>query len=240
MPILLELVRATSDTVWHGMNEPGFHMPIRSFSHLLRRAIPLLSLLALPLAAQESPQRQSGIVVEATAADAVQARDRALAQGRREAYNRMAAATGAPAATASDAQIEAMIASIIIEQERVTSTRYTGRITVVFNGASGSTPPAQPNPMAAAPAAGQPASSFIEVRASVGSLQQWMTLQRQMLRAGPVASLDIIAISTDAARLRLGLRVPQGDAPSALLSSGVVLTPPARPGDIWRVGLGDG
>ncbi|NDG49906.1 MAG: hypothetical protein EBY30_12930, partial [Rhodospirillales bacterium] len=114
-------------------------MPIRSFSHLLRRAIPLLSLLALPLAAQESPQRQSGIVVEATAADAVQARDRALAQGRREAYSRMSAATGAPGATASDAQIEAMIASIIIEQERVTSTRYTGRITVVFNGAGGST-----------------------------------------------------------------------------------------------------
>ena len=133
-----------------------------------------------------------------------------------------------------------MIASIIIEQERVTSTRYTGRITVVFNGAGGSTPHAQPNPMAAAPAAGQPASSFIEVRASFGSLQQWMALQRQMLRAGPVASLDIIAISTDAARLRLGLRVPQGEAASALLSGGVVLSPPARPGDTWRVGLGDG
>jgi len=240
MPILLELVRATSDTVWHGMNELGFHMPIRSFSHLLRRAIPLLPLLALsPLAAQESPQRQSGIMVEASAADAVQARDRALAQGRREAYARMSAATGAPGATASDAQIEAMVASIIIEQERVTSTRYTGRITVVFNGASG-TPPAQPNPLAAAPAAGQPATSFIEATTSFSSLQQWMTLQRQVLRAGPVASLDIIAISTDAARMRLGLRVPQGDAPSALLSGGVVLTPPAQPGDIWRVGLGDG
>jgi hypothetical protein len=84
------------------------------------------------------------------------------------------------------------------------------------------------------------ASRFIEASASFGSLQQWMSLQRQVLRAGPIASLDIIAISTDAARLRLGLRVPQGDAPSALLSSGVVLTPPARPGDIWRVGLGDG
>ncbi len=236
MPILLELVRATSDTVWHGMNEPGFHMPIRSFSHLLRCAIPSLLLALPPLAAQESPQRQTGIVVEATAADAVQARDRALAQGRREAYARMSAATGTPGATASDAQIEAMIASIIIEQERVTSTRYTGRITVVFNGGNAS-PSAPANPLAAAPPAGQPASSFIEASASFGSLQQWLGLQRQVLHAGPVASLDIIAISTDAARLRLGLRVPQGDAPGALISGGVVLSPPTRPGDVWRVGL---
>jgi len=214
-------------------------MPIRSFSHLLRCAIPSLLLVLPPLAAQESPQRQTGIVVEATAADAVQARDRALAQGRREAYARMSAATGAPGATASDAQIEAMIASIIIEQERVTSTRYTGRITVVFNGGNAS-PSAPANPLAAAPPAGQPASSFIEASASFSSLQQWLGLQRQVLHAGPVASLDIIAISTDAARLRLGLRVPQGDAPGALLAGGVVLTPPARPGDVWRVGLGGG
>jgi hypothetical protein len=67
-----------------------------------------------------------------------------------------------------------------------------------------------------------------------------LAIRRQVLRAGPVASLDIIAISTDGARLRLGLRVPPTEAVNALASGGVVLSPPGGPGDIWRVGLGGG
>lgn len=228
-------------------------MPIRSFSRLFRRAIPLwlslpLLLPAMPLAAQENSLRQTGIVVDATAADAVQARDRALAQGRRDAFNRLAAATGAAAPQLSDAQIEAMVASMIIEQERVSSTRYSGRITVVFGGgvrnalggvAVGGGGPVVTNPMAAA-MAGQPASNFVEASTSFGSLAQWLAIRRQVLRAGPVASIDILAISTDGARLRLGLRVPPAEAVSALASGGVALTPPGGPGDSWRVGLGGG
>ena len=48
---------------------------------------------------------------------------------------------------------------------------------------------------------------------------------------------ELRALRLDAARLRLGLRVPQGDAPGALIAGGVVLSPPTRPGDVWRVGL---
>jgi hypothetical protein len=246
MPILLELVRATSDTVWHGMNEPGFHMPTRSFSRLFLSAIPLL-LLALPAPAQENSLRQTGIVVDATAADAVQARDRALAQGRRDALNRLAAAAGAPTPTASDSQIEGMVASMIIEQERVSSTRYSGRITVVFGNAvrnvlggavvtgGGGPAYAGTNPMA-----GQPATNYVEASTSFGSLAQWMALRRQVLRAGPVATIDILTIATDGARLRLGLRLPAAEAVSALASGGVVLSPPGTMGDPWRVGLGGG
>ncbi len=227
-------------------------MPTRSFSRLFLSAIPLrllpLLLLAMPVAAQDNSMRQTGIIVDATAADAVQARDRALAQGRRDAFNRLAAATGAPAPSLSDAQIEAMVASMIIEQERVSSTRYSGRITVVFGGgvrnvlggvAAGGGAPAVANPMATA-MAGQPASNFVEASTSFGSLAQWLAIRRQVLRAGPVASLDIIAISTDGARLRLGLRVPAAEAVNALASGGVVLSPPGGPGDTWRVGLGGG
>lgn len=204
--------------------------------------------------AQETGLRQTGIAVDATARDAVQAREVALAGGRRAALNRLAAAVGASAPSLSDGQIENMVASMIIEEERVTPTRYSGRITVVFNGQArsllgggvtggGSVAAAPagggggfaPNPMA-----GQPASSFVEASTSYGSMAQWLDLRRRLLAAGPVASVDILAIATDGARLRLGLRAAPAEASGALASNGVVLSPPGTAGEPWRVGLGGG
>jgi len=217
-----------------------------SFSHLSRSAIPLLAALALwsPAGAQETSLRQTGIAVEATAADAVQARDRALAQGRRDALNRLAAAVGTTPPSLSDGQIEGMVASIMIEEERVSPTRYSGRITVVFNSAARTVlggavqglpggPSNMPNPLA-----GQPATGHVEASTSFSSLAQWMDLRRRLLGAGPVASIDILAIATDGARLRLGLRVPATEAVASLASNGIVMVPPGGAGEPWRVGLG--
>ncbi len=218
-----------------------------SFSHLSRRAIPLVAALALGATAQaqENSLRQAGITVDAIAADAVQARDRALAQGRRDALNRLASAVGATPPALSDAQIDGMVASILIEQERVTPTRYTGRITVVFNGGARTVlgSGVQGLPDAAAgntpnPLAGQPATGFVEASTSFSSLAQWTDLRRRMLGAGPVASIDILAIATDGARLRLGLRVPAAEAAASLASNGITLMPPGGAGEPWRVGLG--
>lgn len=217
-----------------------------SFNRLPRRAIPLLAALCLATTApaQDAALRQTGISVEATAADAVQARDRALAQGRRDAFNRLAATMGGPPPSLSDSQIESMVASIIIEQERVTPTRYSGRITVVFSGmargALGSAVPFLPGPTANLPnpMAGQPATNFVEASTAFSSLAQWSDLRRRMLGAGPVASIDILAIATDGARLRLGLRMPVTDAVAGLASNGISLVPPGGAGEPWRVGLG--
>jgi len=204
--------------------------------------------LVSPARAQETGLRQTGIPVEATAADAVQARDLALAAGRRAALNRLAAAVGTSPPSLSDRQIDAMVASIQIEEERVTSTRYAGRITVVFNnqarsllgsgvtgGAPGALPGLPPNPLA-----GLPASTFVEASASFGSLAQWLDLRRRLLAAGPVASVSILAIATDGATLRLGLRAAAPEAATGLAAAGVLLVPPGGVGDPWRVGLGGG
>lgn len=217
---------------------------MRKFTRLLLVAIPLL--FAAPMAgAQDTPLRQTGVEAEATAADGVQARNLAHAQARRIAFGRLAAAVGATPPNLSDAQLEALVASLIIEQERITPTRYSGRLTVVFNGAAvggilgGAVPQggglAAPNPLA-----GTPASNFIEVSTSFASLGQWMDLRRRMLAAGPVASVDILAIAVDGARLRLGLRVPASEAAGQLAGDGVVLAPPGLGGDGWRIGLGGG
>ncbi len=76
---------------------------------------------------------QRGIPAEATAENGVLARERALAAGRRTAWERALSEAGLPPTTLSDDRIEDLVASIVIEQERILPTRYTGRITVVFN-----------------------------------------------------------------------------------------------------------
>ncbi|WP_343898032.1 hypothetical protein, partial [Craurococcus roseus] len=76
---------------------------------------------------------QRGIPAEATAENGVLAREKALASGRRLAWEKLAAEAGAPAGNLSDSRIEGMVSSIVIEQERTSPTRYTGRITVNFD-----------------------------------------------------------------------------------------------------------
>ncbi len=227
-------------------------MPSAPFTRLLLAAIPLWLAAFAMLSnggAQDTGLRQTGIPVEATAADAVQARDVALAAGRRAALNRLAAAVGASPPSVSDRQIDGMVASIQIEEERVTSTRYSGRITVVFNnsarsmlggGVTGGAPGGDSGGGSASPMAGLPTSNFIEASTSFGSLAQWLDLRRRLLAAGPVASVGILAIATDGARLRLGLRAAPPEASAALANGGIALVPPGTAGEPWRVGLGGG
>jgi hypothetical protein len=218
-------------------------------------ATALLVLAPAPAPAQDAPAAvsftQRGVPAEATAENAVIARERALAAGRRAAWERIAAATGA-SRSLSDAQIEAMVSSIIIEEERTTPTRYAGRITVNFTPAraramtggagvaeGGTIPPgapagegtAQPRP----PAAG-PAVATVEAVALYGSLEEWLELRRRL--RGGAARIEVIAISTDRARLRLGLRTAPGAAAEDFARQGVSLVPGSgAPGDAWRVGL---
>jgi hypothetical protein len=200
-----------------------------------------------------NPYSQVGVPAEATAENGVLARERALAAGRRAAWGRLAAELGLSAPPAvSDSQLEAMVASIVIEQERVTPTRYAGRITVNFNpsrarGALG--PRASPGggeaaagadgAIAAARPTG-PASTWLEAVATYRSMEEWVELQRRLRAAGAVASVQVQAIAVDRARLRLGLRVPGPVATEELAGRGVSLAPFAGPGETWRLGLAAG
>jgi hypothetical protein len=157
---------------------------------------------ATPAAGPSLTQR--GIPAEATAENGVLARERALAAGRRLAWERLASEAGASPGSLSDNQIEAMVASIVIEQERVTPTRYSGRITVNFNPSrvrsalgSRATAAARPEaapaergdgtaalPSVAAPQ-GPPASNWVEAVATYRSLNEWIELRRRLPAPGP-------------------------------------------------------
>lgn len=243
-------------------------MPVRSCSARARGKNHVAAMIATamlvfgPMAApraQETPAApapvsftQRGVPAEATAENGVVARERALANGRRAAWERIASASGAGRGL-SDAQIEAMVTSIIIEEERTSPTRYVGRITVNFNpgraraytggagvaeGGGASTGGAAPAETTAErrPQGPVPAAATIEAIALYGSLNEWLELRRRL--AGAAARLDVVAISTDRARLRLGLRAPPAVAAEGLASQGITLTPGSgTPGDAWRVGL---
>ncbi|NMJ40383.1 hypothetical protein GWK16_03965 [Roseomonas sp. JC162] len=195
---------------------------------------------------------QRGVPAEATAENGVIARERAFVAGRRAAWDRIASAAGVTRQL-SDAQIESMVASIIIEEERTSPTRYAGRITVNFvpsrvraiTGSAvadgGGTPgpaPAGTAPDGDAPprpAAPVPVASTVEAVALYGSLNEWLELRRRLRGQ---ARIEVTAISTDRARLRLGLRTAPGVAAQELAQQGITLVPGSgAPGDAWRVAL---
>lgn len=236
---------------------------------LLAAAIPL-ALPAAPARAQPAPAEaasgnpftQRGVPAEATAENGVLARERALAAGRRAAWARLAAEAGAPGTGLSDAQIDALVDSIVIEEERVTPTRYAGRITVNFNpgrvrgqlGERAAALPAGPataggaaDPAALGPRPTSPASNWLTAIATYRSMEEWVELQRRLKGAAPVASVEIQGIAVDRARLRLGLRAPGPVASEELAPLGIALQPtgmPAPPGggsaEAWSVGLAGG
>jgi hypothetical protein len=196
-------------------------------------------------AAEEAPAAQNPLVqrnvpAEATAENAVVARDRALASGQRVAYERMAAALGLPR-TASDQQIEDMVSSLVIESERITPRGYSARITVNFRPPAGGARLAAPAPGAVpgqAPAGG-PAVASIEAVARYRSLPEYAELTQRLNNSAAVARLDVVTVAGDMARLRLGLRSQPPLAANELAQSGVALAP-GDPGlgEGWRIGLG--
>lgn len=232
----------------------------------MRRIGPVLLLLAaVPAGAQTEVAApvvnltQSGVPAEATAENGVLAREQALANGRRLAWTRLVAGAGGGPTTLSDRQIENLVSSIVIEQERPGPTRYSGRITVNFSaarvrgalgaraGLSGEGGGSAPIGATEAPPAPAPASTWLQATASYRSLGEWLEIRRRLGAAAPVASVEIQGIAVDAARLRIGLRSPPALAAGELASLGLALAPAGlAPGaaegapERWRLGLAGG
>ncbi|MDJ0388619.1 hypothetical protein QMO56_10900 [Roseomonas sp. E05] len=189
--------------------------------------------------ASANPYTQRGVPAEATAENAVIARTKAIASAQRLAYQRMAGDLGLPTGL-SDSQIDQMVSSIIVEEERTSRTGYSGRLTVNFNpnrlpgaagrsvaGAAGAMPvpggDAAPPVMPSAAPAG-----YIEASARYAGLREWLELRRRLYSNPEIASVEIQAIAVDGARLRLGLRHGPEVAAQTLPSGGLAVFVPAR------------
>ena len=69
------------------------------------------------------------------------------------------------------------------------------------------------------------------------SLAEWLEIRRRLLAADGISGVEIVALSMDAARLRLALRNRPDDAQGALLAAGVWVDNSQGPD--WRVGLAE-
>lgn len=223
-------------------------MPARMRAALRRGLLGLMltAVFCLPLAAQDNPLVQRGVPAEATAADAVAARELARASATRLAFQRMAEALGESRSAPPASQLESMVAAIIIEEERTTATRYIGRVTVQFSpgAVSAALGRSVGGGMASGPAPGtgglalnipMAATSTIEAEAVLGSLPAWLELRRRMMQSGSVVSVEVLAMNMDTARVRLGLRSLPAEAASSLSAMGLFVD---SAGPVWQVGLG--
>jgi hypothetical protein len=212
---------------------------------LLLTAAPALG-QALP---EANPYQQRNVPAEATAENAVVARDRALAAGQRLAYERMAGQLGLSRGV-SDSQIDALVQSLVIESERITPRGYSARITVNFNparvGGTGGAPGmagAAPLPGATAAPSRGPAVATLEALARYNTFPEWVEITRRLNASPAIARVEVVTVAGDAARLRLALRSPPPEAANELAGSGLLLGPAAptameaRPGEGWRLTL---
>lgn len=202
----------------------------------------LALLFCLPAAAQDNPLLQRGVPAEATADNAVTARDRAHASARRIAYQRMAEALGANASPPSDSQLEQMVAALIVEEERTTPTRYSGRLTVQFNRGLVASVTGRSVPNAGGSAGlnlniPMAAQTYMEASSQHGSLQEWLEVRRRLRNSGSVASVEILALSLEAARLRIGLRQTASEAAASMMATGLNVS---SGGGAWQISLGAG
>lgn len=195
-----------------------------------------LVLLAPPAQAQQPEYSQRGVPAEATAENGVVARDRALASARRIAWGRVAGDNAARSLT--DAQIEALVESIIIEEERTGPTRYAGVVTVNFRRSGSQAVLSGVDPATALAPRNMATVATVEATARYGSMTEWLEIRRRLAAAPEVARIDVVAISVDRARLRIALRAAPPAAAEALVEAGILLAPQAGAPDPWRVGLG--
>jgi hypothetical protein len=194
-----------------------------------------------PVVAQDNPLVQRGVPAEASAENAVAARDAAIASARRIAFRRMAEQLGATAPSLSDSQIEGLVGAMIVEEERTTATRYIGRFTFQFQ--AGAVGAALNRPVQGLAGGGgglnipMAATGSITATVRTGSLPAWQEARRRMLQSGAVVRVEVLEISMDATRVRLGLSRSAEEAAAALSAMGLAVEPE---GANWQVGLAGG
>jgi hypothetical protein len=160
-----------------------------------------------------------GIAAEAAAETATAARERAIAGGLRSAWAALLAreAPGEQArlGAISAEELERLVESYEVENERVGAQRYAATLTVAF----------RPEPvrslLAARPASGP--SGRIEVTAPLTGINDWVAIRQRLAGSPAIRGYEVLALSRREARLALTLPGGQAEAAAALASAGLAL-----------------
>lgn len=205
------------------------------------RALPRRRLLAVaclvpaagPALAQGDQWTVRGVVVDVSGPDAVAARDRALAEATRRAWDELLTRIAspdraAPLRTLPVPEIELLTDGVEIDDEAVAPNRYRATLSVSFNAGRVRT--------RLAGAAGGERGGPIEVLARFRGVGQWADLRRRLDGSVAVARVELKALRATEAELALLLTAEPQEAAGMLATAGVRLEPgPA--GGTWLVRL---
>jgi hypothetical protein len=169
------------------------------------------------------------IPVEATGPSAIAAREAAHREGFRLAWRRLLEAEApeqvARLAGLPDAELDRLIEGFEIDGERVTATRYSAAMTVIF----------RPDPVRALLARGGAGPAMIEALAVFASLAEWTEIRRRLAGSPAVSRVELRGLSVREARLGLTLTAGTERAAASLAASGLTLSQGAGG---WRMSLG--
>lgn len=199
-----------------------------------RRAL----LLALPFAfarpalAQDDTWTVRGVTVDVAGPDAVAARDRALADGTRQAWEQLLGRIttperAGPLRTLTDPELESLTQSVEINDERVAPNRYRATLTVIFSADRVRLRMAGPG--------GAGSGGPIEARAGFRGVRQWADLLRRLEASPAVARVELKALRVSEADLTLLLTAEPGQAIETLATNGIRMEPDPAGG--WRLRL---
>lgn len=183
----------------------------------------LLALLPGGALAQGEPWTVRGVAVD-VAGDAVAARDRALADATRQAWEQLLPRITTPDRAASlralpVAEIEPLTESVEIEDERVAPNRYRASMTVTFSAERVRLRLAQG--LAGGAGAGGPVAAV----ASFRGVRQWADLSRRLEASPAVARVELRALRVAEAELTLLLAADPAAAAEGLAASGIRMEP---------------
>lgn len=211
------------------MRQRPIHHRVRACA-ISRRTLVLAALAAAPwpARAQDETWTVRGVIVDVAGPDAVAARERALADGTRQAWEQLlgritSPERAAPLRTLTGPELESLTESVEILDERVAPGRYRANLTVIFS------PDRVRARLAGAGGAGA-AGGPIAARASFRGLRQWADLQRRLEASPAVARVELRALRVAEAELTLQLTAEPAEAGEMLRANGLSLEPDAAGG----------
>jgi len=195
----------------------------------------LLCLIAGPGHAQGGETyEERGVAVDRTAATATQAREEALAEGRRVALQRLLERLAPPEDRArlprlSDVQVLDLVQSFEVESERTSAVRYLAILTVRFQPEGIRTLLRQ--------AGGTGAAGRLTAAVPIGGAEEWVAVRRRLAEVVAVRETRILSLAPRRAQVELLYQGSEAQLAAALAQRGLTL---ARDGEGWRLSLGEG
>ncbi|WP_225765987.1 hypothetical protein [Inquilinus sp. Marseille-Q2685] len=204
-----------------------------------------------PIAGSASGYSVDSVAVEATAANATEARTKAFAQGPRKALQQLLQQIGADpnrVSGMSDADVERLVQSFQVKSEQASPGHYAANLAYTFRSAGvqqllaggGAAPPAIATAPGTAPGTlpqpGFAARGSVTVTVPIAAPADWYDVQGRLTRLGGVVSSSLVSLTARQAVLELRFPGDQAQLNQILSQQGLTVQQGAQALELHRTG----